>query len=974
MAAHRTERTRRLPGTLHRSLPLDLAIPTPAEADPTGEDFAFEYGAAKQDGGQGFADVFKRGYFGWEYKGKHANLAKAYGQLLQYRSDLQNPPLLVVCDIDQIVIHTNFTNTVHAVTTLALSDLLTVEGMKRLRAIFNEPDSFKVTQTTEQVTHQAAEEFAHLAELLRAYGTPPQAAAHFLIRVLFCLFSEDVGLLPDRLFTRIVTQARQQPKSFVPLVQQLFQAMSTGGFFGADKISYFNGRLFDNAPVFELDTDSLDILRRISALDWSNIEPSIFGTLFVRSLDPARRSQLGAEYTSKDDILLILEPVLMAPLRRRWAEIQTQAHDLAVQRKVAIGARKTKLDKQLRDLLIGFATELATISVLDPACGSGNFLYLALMLLLDLWKEVSNFMAELGFSRLMPTPDVSPSPLQLHGIEVNEYAHELAQTTIWIGYIQWFDQNGFGIPPEPILQPLDAVVRMDAILAYDEHGQPIEPQWPAVDVLVGNPPFLGGKRLRTELGDEYVAALFALYADRVPHECDLVAYWFEKARAMIADGKVKRVGLLATQSIRAGANRKVLERIKSSGDIFYAQADRPWIQDDAAVRVSMVGFDNGSETNRLLNESKDDPSGAALANARLVSSINANLTFQADITQARRLTENAEICFQGPVKVGSFEIEEALAQVMLKASNPHRHSNSEVVKPWMNASDVTGRSRNLWIIDFGDMPLEEAALFEMPFEHVKKHVKPFRDNNNDRQRRLFWWRLGRSGGDLRNAKSNKTRIIVTPRVAKHRVFIWAKVELVPDSRLFAFARDDDYFFGVLHSRLHEVWSLATSSRHGVGNDPTYNNTTCFETFPFPWPPGQEPSKTSEVFSDDQASPDSPSSLPANLASQSVKTSEVAIALAAKELNELRENWLNPPDISEADLTPGGPPTQSAGHGQKRTLTYLYNARPTWLTNAHRKLDTAVFAAYGWPSDLSDDEILARLLALNLARAQGGSDG
>ncbi len=303
--------------------------PTPAEDDPTGERFAFEYSVTKQDSTSGMADVFKRGYFGWEYKGKHANLDKAYGQLLQYRSDLQNPPLVIVCDMDRIVIHTNFTNSIHKAYTLTLDDLLTPDGLRQLRAIFHAPDTFKVAQTTEQVTKDAAAEFAKLAELLRAYGTPPHEAAHFLIRVLFCLFAEDVGLLPDGLFTRIVTQARQRPKSFVPQVQQLFQTMSTGGYFGAEEIMYFDGRLFDNAPAYELDTDSLDILRRVSTLDWANIEPSIFGTLFVRSLDPSRRAQLGAQYTSKDDILLILEPVLMAPLQRRWAEIQTQARKLS---------------------------------------------------------------------------------------------------------------------------------------------------------------------------------------------------------------------------------------------------------------------------------------------------------------------------------------------------------------------------------------------------------------------------------------------------------------------------------------------------------------------------------------------------------------------------------------------------------------------------------------------------------------------
>jgi type II restriction/modification system DNA methylase subunit YeeA len=937
---------------------------TPAEADRTGESFAFEVGADKAQGGSGFADVWKKGFFAWEYKGKHADLDKAYQQLLQYREALQNPPLMIVSDIDRIIIHTNFTNSVKRIHTLTLDDLLTSDGLRQLSAIFTNPDFFKAPQTPIDVTKDAAADFARLADQLRKYGAQPQQAAHFLIRLIFCMFSEDAELLPNAVFSKLIEQTRRKPTNFAPLLKQLFGAMATGGWFGTDQIPHFNGGLFDDDTVLDLDSDSLDILARVSKLDWSSIEPSIFGTLFVRSLDPAQRAQLGAQYTSKEDILLIVEPVLMAPLRRKWIDVQGQARDLATQRNAATGAKKTKIDKQLRDLLIGFATELASTQVLDPACGSGNFLYVALKLLLDLWKEVSNFMAELGFTRMMPAFSPSPSPQQLHGIEINAYAHELAQITIWIGYIQWLRDNGFGVPSEPILQPIETVKQMDAILDPSSFGNskglPREPAWPKADVILGNPPFLGGKKLRTELGDEYVKALFDLYADRVQHEADLVCYWFERARDMIESGKVKRAGLLATQSIRAGASRKVLERIKQTGDIFYAQSDRPWILDGAAVRVSMIGFDNGSETKRLLNESKDDPVKDALVNARAVTHINANLTSESDVTQGKRLLENSGICFQGPVKVGAFDIETDLAQKMLKAHNPNRRSNSEVVKPWMNASDLTGQSRNIWIIDFGEMSLEEAAQFEVPFEYVKKNVKPFRDKNNDRQRRTFWWRLGRSGSDLRNARANKARMIITPRVAKYRVFVWADDELVPDSRLFAFARDDDYFFGVLHSRLHEVWSLATSSRHGVGNDPTYNNSTCFETFPFPWSPGQEPSKTSEVLSDDRARRDDRSVRRSGKATQSTKTSEVsleqAIAAAARELVQLRDNWLNPSGASEAEL-------------KKRTLTNLYNERPTWLDNAHRKLDAAVFEAYGWPSDLSDEDILSKLLTLNLERAK-----
>jgi type II restriction/modification system DNA methylase subunit YeeA len=239
--------------------------------------------------------------------------------------------------------------------------------------------------------------------------------------------------------------------------------------------------------------------------------------------------------------------------------------------------------------------------------------------------------------------------------------------------------------------------------------------------------------------------------------------------------------------------------------------------------------------------------------------------------------------------------------------------------------------------------MQDAALYEMPFEYVRRNVKGSREEVRSEERSTSrWWLHQRPRPEMWSAIGDKTRYIVSPRVTKHRIFAWTETATVPDSRLLVIARDDDYFFGVLHSRVHELWSLNTSPRHGVGNDPTYNAESCFETFPFPWSPGQEDQSDVRV---------------------------IAIAKAARELNELREAWLNPPDISDVELTPGGPPAQSAGHGQKRTLTNLYNARPTWLDNAHRKLDAAVFAAYGWPSDLSDDEILARLLTLNLERAK-----
>ena len=461
--------------------------PTPATVDAEGTSFTFEYGATKLGGGQGFADVFKRGCFGWEYKGKHANLDKAYQQLLQYREALHNPPLLVVSDIDTIVVHPNFVNRANRPTAITLDDLLTPAGMAALRAIFTDPQHFESPETPESVTQRIAADFARIADRLRAAGAESPRIAHFLIRLLFCLFAEDVELLPRGLFARLIERTHYQPAAFAAQLRQLFAVMATGGWFGVERIPHFNGGLFNDDTALELDGECMDVLARVAAADWGAIEPSIFGTLFERSLDPDKRSQLGAHYTSKEDILLIVEPVLMAPLRRRWAEVKAEAEALAAKRDL-VGAglvpaqgdhkgsplpatrpqkakQRATLDNKLRDLCVGFAAELAAVTVLDPACGSGNFLYLALSSLLDLWREVYSLMLALGLTPISPLEGISPTPAQLHGIEINPYAHELAQATIWIGYIQWLrDQRVRAGRPSRSCGPSSTVQRMDAIM------------------------------------------------------------------------------------------------------------------------------------------------------------------------------------------------------------------------------------------------------------------------------------------------------------------------------------------------------------------------------------------------------------------------------------------------------------------------------------------------------------------------------
>jgi hypothetical protein len=926
---------------------------TPMQSDPTGARFAFEMGAARTSGGLGWADVAKLGYFGWEYKGKDSDLDKAYEQLLRYRDALKNPPLLIVSDINRIIIRTNYTNLATRTITLTLDDLLTAEGLNILKAVFFHPEELKPRKTVESVTQEAARQFSALANALRKYGEEPQAVAHFLIRLLFCLFAEDIGLLPEKLFPRLLEQTRHNSKDFAEVLRQLFRAMNTGGYFGADRILHFNGGLFDDDRVLQLDSDAMDIIGQIDGLDWGAIQPSIFGTLFERGLDPSKRSQLGAHYTGEDDILLIVEPVLMAPLRREWEKIQETVRSEKEEERTATGKRKKDLQKKIQDTLLAFADRIAAVKVLDPACGSGNFLYVALRLLLDLQNEVLNFSDEMGAGR----PYITVTPGQLYGIEANEYAHELAQMTIQIGYIQWLRDNGYGFPTEPILRQMKNIQNMDAVLARPDRSQPtsgqvsdtrgdlsglsLEPEWPAVDVILGNPPFLGGNKIRAELGDDYVNALFKLYEGRVPAFADLVCYWFEKTRAMLEAGKVKRVGLLATQGIRGGANRKVLERIKESGDIFWAYSDRNWILNGATVHVSMIGFDNGDEKVRSLDD-------------RVVDEIHSDLTASANLTQAKQITENKNICFMGPSAKGPFDIDDNLAHIMLMTKgNPNGKPNSDVVKRVASAIDLVQDQRNKWTIDFGLMDKVEAAGYEMPFEYAKKNVYPIRSKNRRAAYAQKWWQYAEARPGMRAALVNKKRFISTPGVSKHRIFVWMETNVLCNQGTLVFARDDDYFFGILHSKLHELWARATGTQlREAESGFRYTPTSTFETFPFPWAPGQEPTDDPRVQ---------------------------AIAQAAQELVEQRERWLAPsaltgPSPKYADGE-SSRQTDNAylgedgrGQGSKRTLTNLYNQRPTWLELAHQKLDRAVFAAYGWKSDLSDEEILEKLLALNLARS------
>ena len=917
-----------------------LGEPTPAEDDPTGKRYCFERGARKDTGGDGWADVWKRGHFAWEYKGKHANLDKAFQQLRQYALALENPPLLIVSDMARFRITTNWTNSVSVVREFALAELEDGANRDLLKWAMSDPERLRPGETRQMVTEQAAETFSELAQSLRNGGHDPQAVAHFVNRLVFCMFAEDIGLLPDDMFARMLKQARKQPDEFVVLAQDLFGTMSTGGRIGFESVAWFNGGLFDDDSALSLDAAEIQTALKAAALDWSEIDPSILGTLFERGLDPDKRTQLSAHYTDRDKIMRIVDPVIVRPLLTDWEHTKADIEE-AMERadKAGSASARTKAQNKAKGILRTFLERLRNFTVLDPACGSGNFLYLALQALKDIEHRV-HFEAEaLGLERGFP----AVGPANVKGIEINPYAAELARVSVWIGEIQWMRRNGFSEERDPVLKPLDNIECRDAILA----GDGSEPDWPTADAVIGNPPFLGGKLLIGELGESYVSQIFAVWRGRVPAEADLVCYWFVKAGAQVGAGRARRVGLVATNSIRGGANRRALQTAIDGGEIFDAWSDEPWVIDGAAVRVSLVCFSGTEDQNKPETR----------LNGEAVDQIHFDLTAMRgeegiDLTSVKGLLVNAGVAFMGDTKSGPFDIPGDLARAWLcLPANPNRQPNANVLKPWVNGMDLTRRPADKWIVDFGwEMPESEAALYETPFHHIREHVWPKRQRNRAPAVKKFWWRHERPRPEMWSALDGLPRFIATPCVAKHRLFVWLKAGVCPDHALIVFARDDDTTFGILHSRFHEAWSLRLGTSLGVGNDPRYTPTTTFETFPFP--EGLSSDISAEEYATDPRA--------------------IAIAEAARRLVELRDRWLNPPEwvewvdepVHSYPKRPVARDEAAAKRLKSRTLTKLYNARPQWLADAHARLDAAVAAAYGWDAEISEDEALAELLALN----------
>lgn len=883
----------------------------PVDRLGTGE-FEFERAAPTPNDRRGIADVFLSGFFVMEYKRPDSSLDDAYFQVLRYRDSLGNPPLLIVSDFANIRIHTNFTGTVSETYYISLNDLRDLEGLVRhrsalgvetrgpltvsevLQACFHLPHRMKPTDTPEILTEQAATIFKEVADELGRWNASKDAeVAKFLSQVLFAMFASDIGLLPKLQVTQLTNDLGAQPSvAFPAKVANLIEKMTEGAPYDTPSIPRFNGGLFDGAPDgLNIVPSIIPMLRDADQLDWSQIEPSIFGSLFEQVFNPEKRAQFGRHYTPRADIEQIIEPVVMQPIREEWIEIQ-------------YGINRAANDARLAARLQEFIDRVGNLRVLDPACGSGNFLYVTLNLLHQLEREVLRWAIERGITTLQPRVH----PRQLLGIELDEYAQQLASVVVWIGHIQNGVRSGANLKArDPILDPLDNIERRNAVVS--EEGEPSIPDWPDADCIVGNPPFLGSKRMRGELGDEGVESLDQAWDDDALNGVDYCMYWFEKSRRQIAEGKARRAGLLGTQAIRNRSSRRILERIIDSGGIFFAVSDQSWRQDGASVRISMVGFDDGSQKSKELDGSR-------------VATVRPNLTSRrADVTKARKLSQNSGIAFQGVIKSNDFDVSKAKVDYWIMLNARSSKQPIDVLRPLVIGRDLNGIDSGRWVIDFGiDMPFVEAIRYSDPFEYLKKIVKPANVKEGN------WWLFHRPRPHMRRALKGLKRYIATSSVSKHRIFVWVDAEKLADHSTIVFATEDDYDFGVLESKVHKAWALSTGSQlRDPASGRRYTHTSCFETFPFP-------EAESEV--------------------------KERIRSAARHICSVRSDWL-----AKAERAP-------FEDRVKFTLTNLYNEAKEDLELAHAELDRAVFAAYGWaedPADLTDDVMLERLLELNLDR-------
>ena len=1008
-----------------------LGLPRPDPASGSGGAYRYERGVTRQeaDGTTSHRrlDLYKRGCFVLEAKQaknpKQASLfglgteserraavrrshswarsmLEAKGQAERYARDLPAdegwPPFLIVCDVGFCFdLYADFTGTGKHYAQFPdregfrvyLPDLHRQEVRERLRLVWTDPQALDPARKRVQVTREIAQLLARLARALE--GTKdkprhaPQTVATFLMRCIFTMFAQSVGLLPKGSFTELLEDCRADLPSFIGIVGDLWRDMDTGGFSGLlrARVPRFNGGLFAPGPhgaaePLPVDADMLDLLVMASKRDWAEVEPAIFGTLLENALDVRERGQYGAHFTPRAFVERLVLPTVMEPLRAEWDGVKAAAVAQAG------GGDRAGAAKLVRD----FHARLCTIRVLDPACGTGNFLYVTLELMKRLEGEVLDLLADLlpNEAGRLDLAGATVDPHQFLGLEKNPRAVPVAELVLWIGYLQWHVRTRGNAPPaEPILRDFRNIREADALLSYEREEperdakgapvtrwggrtkphpitgedvpdetdrvavtRPVDPKpaaWPEAEFIVGNPPFIAGKDLRAELGDGYAEALWKAYP-KVPKSADIALhFWWKAAGALRAKGTpTRRFGFITSNSLRQVFCRRVVAGAldgKPPLHLAFAVPDHPWADGHgaAAVRIAMTVAAPGAGEGVLQRVTKEarGPDGVPTVDlAATEGRINADLTVGADAKAAKPLRANERLASPGVKLHGAGFLvtpSQALTMGLGKVTALEQH-----IRPYLNGRDLQQRSRGLMVIDLDGLTEDEVRRrFPAVYQHVLLHVKPERDHNNEAYRRENWWLFGRNNAVMRAAVRDLPRYIATVETAKHRVFVFVPAEVLPDNKLIVIGSDDAFILGVLQSRIHVDWMLAQGNWLGVGNDPVYAKTQAFDPFPFP---AATPAQRAEIAAVAEE-------LDAHRKARLAAHPHLTLTALYNTLALLRAN--TPLSPAERDVHDAG--------------------QVSILRALHDRLDAAVAAAYGWPADLPDAQIVSRVVALNAER-------
>lgn len=958
-----------------------LGVPAPV---PPAEHYTFELPVKVIDRegreSTNFIDCWKAGHFALEAKatdvaeGNDQPLRKAFGQVRNYVAHTKGvaPPFLMVVDVPRtLIVWDRWSGEYGGFPAGRRINLATLherpDDIRLLQDIFTDPAARDPRGRAQAVTKDIAGKLAELSAAFEGRGHEPERVARFLMRCVFCFFAEDVELLPRGLFKRTLETARTAggPERVAEVLSSLWKTMDEGGSFGADLVRRFNGHFFRTVDALPLEVGDVSLLIEAAEFDWSRVEPSIFGTLLVRALDPTERHRLGAEYTPREYIERLVEPTVVEPIRDRWTAVQAAVLQLTDETDKKPARIKKDRAAAVSELL-DFHKWMRGLRFLDPACGSGNFLYVTMAAVKRVELEVIREIERVRGREQMEAVLDEVHPRQFYGIEVKPWAREIAELTLWIGYHQfWRETHGGRTPPDPVLEDTGTIECRDAVLAWDEivhrpekdrpdptprivhpvTGELVpdpeaklpyyeyvgarKAEWPEADFIVGNPPYIGKSRKRVALGDGYINALQVAYPE-LAKAADFVMCWWHRGAEEVVHGRTLRVGMITTNSIVQTQNQRSVKFALARGaTIPWIARDHPWVDssDGAQVRVAMTVISAPpTDGTRMVTV---DARGA-VTSVRVVRRINADLSAGVDVNAASQqpLAAQAGLCTVGFKLYGEgFVLDSAEASRVLAADS----KNAEVVRAFRTASDLTRRARDLHVVDFAARSEADSREYAVPYDIVRTRVKPHRDANANRDIAARWWQLGHLRPQLRDASAALSRIIVTPETSRQRFFEFLDARIAAEGSIVCIAVDDPALLGILSSTFHLSWFQAVAGKLGVGNDFRYNKR-CFDSFPF---------VTSE------SKPLSP------------------IGDAAELLDAHRKRIIG----TDATVTMTGMYNVVEKLRAGTTLTAkereIYErAACGVLKDMHDELDSRVAEAYGWSWPMEREEILERLVALH----------